>query len=237
MNAQTLILLVEDDEHVSATVSTALEREGWTSRTAGGLAEAQGLLTALRPQVVIVDLSLPDGSGLALVREAGRLGCGVIIASGRGDEVDRVVGLEVGADDYLAKPFSVRELAARVRALLRRMAARPEPAGETKPLPTQPSWNFGGVTLDPARPRITGPDGAEVRLTGSEAGMLQLLLDACPEPVSRPTISERVLGHKLLPEQRGVDQLASMLRRKLLDCSGGALHLIAVRGRGYRLVT
>ncbi|MBY0337004.1 MAG: response regulator transcription factor [Acetobacteraceae bacterium] len=233
------ILIVEDDDQVAATIAGALAREGWATETASTLAEGRALLDGTNPRVVVVDLGLPDGSGIAFVREAAaRGGIGIIVVSGRGEEVDRVIGLEVGADDYIAKPFSVREMSARVRALMRRLDTRvPVPAAaSTSSLPPPQTWSLGGVTLDPTRLRVVGAQGDEVRLTGGEAGMLQLLLAHPDAPLDRETIAEQVLGHRLLPQQRGVDQLASTLRKKLATASEGQLQVVAVRGRGYRLV-
>jgi DNA-binding response OmpR family regulator len=254
------VLVVEDDAGVAATICMALGREGWRTEVAPTLAAGRAMLRDANPRIVVVDLGLPDGNGISFVREAAAHGdLGIIVVSGRGDEVDRVVGLEIGADDYLAKPFSVREMVARVRALSRRLdaivagpspappRADPPPAPSPSPSPasapataaTMPepaSWMVGGVRLEPARLRVLGCDGAETRLTGGEAGLLQLLLETEDHLADRETISERVLGRRLLPEQRGVDQLASNLRHKLSGASAGRIALAGVRGKGYRLL-
>lgn len=236
MQGERPILVVEDDPAVAATITTALRRDGWTTVIATTLAEGRLRLKQDNPRIALVDLGLPDGNGIAFVREcAGQPGFGIIVASGRGDEVDRVVGLEVGADDYLTKPFSAREMVARVRALARRLD-HAAPIGEAANLGVPQSWNFGGLQMEPARQRVLNTAGAETRLTGGEAGLLQLLLTEPEHLADRETISERVLGRRLLPEQRGVDQLASNLRHKLHEASEGRMTLAAVRGRGYRLV-
>jgi DNA-binding response OmpR family regulator len=239
------VLVVEDDPGVAATITAALSRDGWATVIAPTLAEGRRRLLSDRPRIAVVDLGLPDGNGIAFVREAaGRAGLGIIVVSGRGDEVDRVVGLEVGADDYLCKPFSTREMVARVRALSRRLDSVPprEPAAAAEAPPAQPAaappaaLEAGGIRMEPSRHRIIDATGLEIRLTGAEAGLLALLLAQPENLADRETISERVLGRKLLPEQRGVDQLASNLRHKLSDASGGLVSLAAVRGKGYRLV-
>ena len=239
------VLVLEDDAAVAATICTALERDGWSTVTAATLAEGRLRLQRDNPRLVIADLGLPDGNGIAFVREAaGHADLGIIVVSGRAEEVDRVIGLEVGADDYLAKPFSLREMVARVRALSRRLdaiaaigLAVPSPMPPA-PLPVvdPPCWNLAGLRLEPARLRLQANNGGETRLTGGEAGLLHLLLTEPENLADRGTISHRVLGRRLLPEQRGVDQLASNLRQKLVTASSGQVTITALRGKGYRLV-
>ncbi len=244
MQTSRSVLVVEDDAQVASTIAGALQRDGWVAETAMSLAEARVRLEASTPRILVVDLGLPDGSGMVFVREAaGRPDLGIIVVSGRGDEVDRVVGLELGADDYVTKPFSMREMTARIRALSRRMDAR-EGNGAAAPAPAiaapaqggSSGWKMAGVLLDPLRLKVVAADGTEVRLTGGESGLLRLMLEAPDHTVDRETISERVLGHRLMPQQRGVDQLASMLRRKLALASEQRIQVLALRGRGYRLV-
>lgn len=251
MRAQRSILVVEDDLDIAATIAAALRQDGWHSQTASTVAEARLRAEALKPSMVLVDIGLPDGSGMVFVREmASRPDVGILVVSARTDEVDRIVGLELGADDYITKPFSLRELTARVRAISRRMATQeaqspPTPvameAAAPSIAPTMAAdpggpWMFGAVTLDPLRLKLVMTDGTELRLTGAEAGLLRLMLEAPDRTVDRDTIAEQVLGHKLLPHQRGVDQLASMLRRKLAAASDQQIQVLALRGRGYRLV-
>ncbi|MDO9502985.1 response regulator transcription factor [Falsiroseomonas sp.] len=258
---QRPVLVLEDDAAVAATICTALTRDGWNTVTAATLAEGRLRLHRDNPRLVIADLGLPDGNGIAFVREAA--GCadlGIIVVSGRTEEVDRVIGLEVGADDYLTKPFSLREMVARVRALSRRLdsvgpRAAPHPprgglqeAQAAAPVPHDPewkpeatmaepaAWSIAGVSLQPSRFRLVAADSSEIRLTGAEAGLLALLLTEPEHLADREMISQRVLGRRLLPEQRGVDQLASNLRQKLLGASAGQMTIAAQRGRGYRLV-
>jgi DNA-binding response OmpR family regulator len=259
--SQRLILVLEDDTSVASTICTALARDGWATVTASTLAEGRIRLHRDQPRLAIVDLGLPDGNGIAFVREAAALtGLGIMVISGRGDEVDRVVGLEVGADDYLTKPFSLREMVARIRALSRRLdatmpPARPEPEPETPseaaavvpaamqaaadaamPVPDAGGWTLAGTRLQPSRFRLIAADGVEIRLTGAEAGLLALLLASPDNIADRAVISEAVLGRRLLPEQRGVDQLTSNLRQKLNSASAGRISIAALRGKGYRLL-
>ncbi|PWS34188.1 hypothetical protein DFH01_26540 [Falsiroseomonas bella] len=241
MNTSGSVLVVEDDAQVASTIAGALERDGWRTETVMSLAEARERLEASRPRIIVVDIGLPDGSGMAFVREAaGQPDLGIVVVTGRSEEVDRVVGLELGADDYVTKPFSLREVTARVRALSRRMDSREaSAAGGAPPAPAEAGpagWQIGDVLLDPLRLKVIAADGTEVRLTGGEAGLLKLLLEAPDRTAERETIAERVLGHRLMPHQRGVDQLASMLRRKLAAASEQRIQVLALRGRGYRLV-
>ena len=241
------VLVLEDDAAVAHTICTALARDGWSTVTASTLAEGRLRLRHDNPRLMIVDLGLPDGNGIAIVREAAGCGdLGIIVISGQAEEVDRVIGLEVGADDYMAKPFSLREMVARIRALSRRLDATvPRPAmgpAETAPIPAAlpaadpASWNIAGLCLQPSRFRMKAADGSETRLTGGEAGLLGLLLTEPDNLANREVISSRVLGRRLLPEQRGVDQLASNLRQKLVAASVGQITIAALRGKGYRLV-
>jgi DNA-binding response OmpR family regulator len=233
------VLVLEDDGDVAQTIRSALERDGWRTSQASSLAEARILLRDDRPRLAIVDLGLPDGNGITFIREVASMAdVGVIVVSGRGDEVDRVVGLEVGADDYLSKPFSMREMVARVRALSRRLdsiSAR-APAPPLTEASEPASRRLGGIQLEPSRLRVISADGAETRLTGGEAGLLSLLMESPENLAKREVISDKVLGRRLMPEQRGVDQLASNLRQKLLAASGDQVTVTAVRGQGYRLI-
>ncbi|WP_439552116.1 response regulator transcription factor [Falsiroseomonas sp.] len=230
------LLVLEDDPGVAAAIGDALAQDGWRVEAADTLALGRARLAACNPRIVVVDLGLPDGNGIAFVQEAARRpDIGIIVVSGRAEEVDRIVGLEVGADDYLTKPFSLREMVARIRALCRRLDSIATLARPATVPPPPGAWDIVGLRLEPTRQRIVAPDGREIRLTGGEATLLHLLLEAPENLADRASISERALGRRLLPEQRGVDQLASMLRQKLRDSSAGQVTVAAVRGRGYRL--
>ena len=224
--ARIPVLLVEDDRDLADTLRRALERDGFSVEIAGSIGAARAHLGAAR--IILVDLGLPDGSGLSMVRDlAGRRDRGILILTGRATEVDRVLGLELGADDVLTKPFSMREMTARIRAVLRRLD-EPDRA-------TDSGTEVAGVLLDPARQRICGPQG-EGHMTGAEAGLLAMMLAAPDRMADREVVAQQVLGYALQPQQRGVDQFASSLRQKLLEASGGRIRVTAVRGRGYRLV-
>lgn len=222
------LVLVEDDHALADTLARALERDGFCVQVAGTLAAARAAaLTTAR--IVLVDMELPDGNGLAIVRElAGRRDRGILMLSGRTTEPERILGLELGADDFLTKPFSMREMCARIRAVLRRLDEPDQPGDDTV--------EAAGVVLDAIRQRVVAPDGTEQRLTGAEAGLLGIMLAAPDRVADRDVVAQQVLGYALQPQQRGVDQFASSLRQKLQQASGGRIQITAVRGRGYRLV-
>jgi DNA-binding response OmpR family regulator len=222
------LLLIEDDGPLAETLGRALERDGFAVEIAGSMADARRCNMA-GARIVLVDLELPDGNGLTLVRElSGRKDRGILLLSGRDSEVDRVLGLELGADDFLTKPFSMREMTARVRAVLRRLEEPDQASGEI--------LEAAGVVLDPGRQRLVGRDGLERRLTGAEAGLLGIMLASPDRVADRDVVAQQVLGYALQPQQRGVDQFASSLRQKLQQVSQGRIQITAVRGRGYRLV-
>jgi DNA-binding response OmpR family regulator len=251
LKAPGAALVVDSDPEVAVAIAGALRQHGWRLQTASTVAEARLHMDALKPSIVLVDMWEPDGSGVVFVRDlSDQANIGIIVIAARSDIADRVVGLELGADDYITKPFSLRELTARVNALSRRMEKQrpqgaPAPAvlKAAKPAiaPAQPAevggpWMVGSITLDPQRLKVVMVDGTEQRLTGAEAELLRLMLEAPDRTVDRDTISERVLGQSLQPHQRGVDQLASVLRRKLAAASEQQIQVLALRGRGYRLV-
>ncbi|MBI0534660.1 DNA-binding response regulator [Roseomonas sp. KE2513] len=232
MSGSRPVLVLDADPGFAATVSAALAAEGWRTKVVATPDEARVSLRRDDPCIAVLDLSLPNTA--ALVREAaGRPGL-CVIAVGDSVEMDRVLGPECGADDFLAKPLPPGEVVAHVRALSRRLDAALRPAKDAPPRTA--AWSLGGLRMEPARRRVVATDGTETRLTGGEAGFLAVLLDSEDHLAARETISERVLGRRLLPNQRGVDQIASNLRQKLGAASAGHVTVVAVSGRGYRLV-
>ena len=175
--------------------------------------------------LIVLDVMLPELSGfevLKRLRAVSRIP--VIMLTARGEEVDRVIGLELGADDYLAKPFSPRELVARVRAVLRRMAVDPQ-----QPATGAVSW--GPLKLD-LRARRAEIDGADLELTAAELRILELLVRADTRTVSREDLMQQALGRRLLPTDRSLDTHVSNLRRKLGKLTD-RITLLSVRGSGY----
>lgn len=216
------VLVVEDVATVSALIESALRAAGMTVAcvTTGAAAIAAG--TALRPDVVLLDLQLPDVNGLSLVRDFTDFGCGVIVVTASGEEAARVVALDIGADDYMVKPVLVHELAARIRAVHRRLQGR-----------TAAGDRGVRIHVSAARRELRAPDGRIGTLTEAEMLAFDLLLEANGQPVSREWISRTALRRPLHEDDRSVDQLVLKLRRKLLALGCPDRTILSVRRQGY----
>lgn len=219
------ILLVDDDQELSAMLKEYLEGEGFLVDLAHD--GETGLEASRRDySAIILDIMMPGMSGIEVLREL-RKECStpVIMLTAKGDQVDRVVGLELGADDYIAKPYYAREVVARIRAVLRRHEAQPD---------THQPLHFGELVLDGAsRTVMFGED--PIDLTASEFAMLQLLLRNAQRVSDKGDLSLHALGRKREAYDRSVDVHISNLRLKLVAASGGTLTIETVRGVGYRL--
>ena len=232
--AAPTVLIVDDDPNVVALTRLYLERDGYRVLAAADGARGLALARQERPQLVVLDVMLPRLNGLdvcrALRREPDTQYMPVIMLTARVEEEDRLAGLDLGADDYVTKPFSPRELAARVRAVLRRAAAVIPGAPGDEPV----TLSAGPVVLDAAARRVTAA-GAEVRLTPTEFRLLALLMRRPGRTFTREEIIDRVLGDDFDGFDRTVDVHVSGLRRKLAAAPGGSAKLIqTVYGSGYR---
>jgi two-component system catabolic regulation response regulator CreB len=218
------ILVVEDEPAIAESLAYSLKREGYGVETAGTLAEAGR--KAEQADLVILDLMLPDGSGFDLLAGLRRLSPApaVIVLSSRDQEADRVAGLETGADDYVTKPFSPREMVARVRAVLRR-------ARQVEPPPSRPELP---VTAD-ADTRRAAVHGRPLELTRVEFDLLLCLLDAPGRVFTRAQLIERIWGDNFAITDRTVDSHVKALRRKVAQAGGEPGLIETVRGVGYRL--
>jgi phosphate regulon transcriptional regulator PhoB len=220
------VLVVEDEPDIRRLVVLHLERDGFRCRTAANGLDALREAKANVPELVVLDLMLPGLDGLEVCRrlrsDASTAGVPIIMLTAKSDEVDRVVGLEVGADDYVAKPFSPKELVARVRAVLRR--ARPSTL--TRVL------TVGPVTLDPERHVVTLGDRA-LQLTPKEFDLLQALLEAAGRVLSREYLLNHVWGYARADEieSRTVDVHVRRLRAKLGDAGS---RIATIKSVGYR---
>ena len=221
------VLLVEDDTRLAALTAEYLEGHGVgvTHVTDG----KRGLDEALRTRfdAVLLDLMLPGKDGLEVCRELrGRSDVPILVLTARGEEADRVLGLELGADDYLAKPFSPRELLARIRAVTRRARGRAGPALST--------IQVGGLVVDPAGRRVT-LDGKEILLTGYEFSLLEALAKRAGRVLSREQLMELAKGNAEDAFDRSIDVHVSRLRQKLGDDPKKPRLVKTVRGAGYLL--
>jgi two-component system response regulator RegX3 len=221
------ILLVEDEESITAPLAQALGREGFDTSVAGSAAAALDLAKQVRPDLVLLDVMLPDGSGFDVARELRRDSrVPIIMLTARGEEADRVAGLELGADDYVVKPFSARELVARVRAVLRRAAE----AGERRP---EGATTVGAVQLDAGRRSATF-GGEELELSRKEFDLLRLLMENAGSVVTRERLIDEVWDTNWFGSTKTLDVHVSGLRKKLGDDSNDPTYIHTVRGVGFR---
>jgi len=225
------ILVIDDDVELCELLTDYLTREGLQVETAhDGERGAERALSG-EHALVVLDIMLPGSSGFDVLR---RIRAGskvpVLMLTARGDDVDRIVGLEMGADDYLPKPFNPRELVARIRAIRRRVEPRLE--RETGPGKAAERVVVGDVQLDPGA-RVVLQRGHPVDLTSVEFTLLEVLLRASGQVVAREELAKEVLGRRLSPYDRSIDVHVSSLRRKLGHQLGDAERIKTVRGVGY----
>ena len=228
------ILVVEDDPDVRAVVQHSLTRGGFRVTALSGGAKVLAALAAGGVDLAVVDIGLPDTDGLALTRQIREShGIGVIILSGRGDTTDRIVGLEVGADDYLAKPFEPRELVARVRSVLRRIEER---AAKAPAEARQPTYKFNGWTLDCAAMSLADAEAVAVQLTTGEFKLLEALVSRANRVLQRDQLLDLISSNDAPAFDRSIDVRVGRLRRKLGDDSKNPQLIKTVRNGGYIFV-
>jgi two-component system OmpR family response regulator len=232
------VLLIEDNPAVAETLQKFIERSGMRTAWAQTGARAIELKRSFMPDVVLVDLELPDTNGVALIGWlSGLHDCGIIVVSGRGEEAERIVGLELGADDYIAKPPQLREMVARIRAVHRRSHLRAGLRAEAG-APAAPALHpvqVGPWRVDLQRRNVVDRNGQVLPITAAEFAALQELVLAHAQPVTRERLCEVALRRPWRPEDRSIDQLIFSLRRKLGDGEAGARMIQSVRGAGYVL--
>jgi two-component system, OmpR family, response regulator RegX3 len=221
------ILLVEDERAITEPLAEALEREGFKAEVAGTAAEAMQIAGSREPDLVLLDIGLPDGSGLDVCRELRRDSrVPIIMLTARGAESDRVAGLELGADDYIVKPFSAREVMARVRAVLRR--ATPAPSGDGgDPI------RIGDLTLDTAKHEAR-LDGQPLELSRKEFDLLRVLMESAGSVLTREALIDEVWDMNWFGSTKTLDVHISGLRKKLGDDSKEPRYIHTVRGVGFR---
>jgi len=218
------ILLIDDDQELCELLGAWLKQEGFEVTACHAGSEARDQLREATPDVVVLDVMLPDGSGLELLKQLrnDHPQLPVLMLSGRGEPLDRILGLELGADDYLAKPCDPRELTARLRAILRRSH------------PVQPAarLQLGDLSLSLAR-GVASIGETEITLTLTESRILEALLRQPGEPLEKQALAQAALGRKLTLYDRSLDMHVSNLRRKLGNHADGRPRILALRGRGY----
>lgn len=222
------LLLADDDRALTALLAEYLSREGFAVRAVHDGASALAALAEanFKPDVLVLDVMMPGQDGLATLRQLrGLYALPVLMLSARGEPLDRIIGLELGADDYLAKPCLPRELLARIKALLRRGASV---------APVQPNLQIGALELRPAERRARCGAHA-LELTGAEFALLQTLMQHAGLVVDKATLSREALGRELQRYDRAIDVHVSRLRQKLAVASSDAPQIEAVRGAGYQL--
>ncbi len=220
------ILVVDDDASIRDALSDYLGRFGFQVRTARNGVEMDRALAAARPDVVLLDVMMPGEDGLSICRRLARTGPPMLMLSAVGDTMDRVVGLELGAADYLAKPFDPRELLARIRALLRRH--EPEQSAGT-------ILRFAGWSFDADERKLTDPGGVPMPLTSGEAALLRAFAERAQRLLSRDQLLDLAWGPVSDSFDRAVDLQVSRLRRKLAERDPEPL-IETVRGEGYRFL-
>jgi two-component system response regulator RegX3 len=221
------ILLVEDERAITEPLAEALEREGFVASLAGTAAEALEKATGAAPDLVLLDIGLPDGSGLDVCRELRRQSeVPIIMLTARGAEADRVAGLELGADDYIVKPFSAREVMARVRAVLRRTGSGPSGDDSDR-------VEIGELTLDTARHEAR-LGNRPLELSRKEFELLRVLMEGAGSVITRESLIEEVWDMNWFGSTKTLDVHVSGLRRKLDDDPKEPRYIHTVRGVGFR---
>jgi DNA-binding response OmpR family regulator len=218
------LLLIDDDQELCELLTRWLTQEGFQVTACHEAGGARHALAAQTPDAVVLDVMLPDGSGLELLKQlrGEHPDLPVLMLSARGEPLDRIIGLELGADDYLAKPCDPRELTARLRAVLRR----------TVPAPASSQLELGDLSFSPNR-GVVSIGEHDVPLTLSESRLLEALLRQPGEPVDKQALAQLALGRKLTLYDRSLDMHVSNLRKKIGPHPDGRPRILALRSRGY----
>jgi DNA-binding response OmpR family regulator len=220
------IVVIDDDESLRDTIGVLLEQEGFRAVLAADGRTGYENALAIKPDLVLVDLRLPGMSGIEICKQlrAAQVKTPIIVLSALGDEVDKVLLLEIGADDYIVKPFGTRELLARIRALLRRTSSD-----------SHKVLRFGDAELDLQR-RVVKRKGDELKLTPSEYNLLTYFVQNPDRPLTRDMILNSVFGYDFFPNTRTVDAHIVKLRQKLEPEPNVPRHFLTVHGVGYRFL-
>lgn len=226
----TRVLIIDDDRELTSMLQEFLAGEGFEVTCAADAATGLAAIGERPAELLVLDVMLPGASGFDLLRSLrqSHARLPVLMLTARGEAVDRILGLELGADDYLAKPFDPRELAARLRAIHRRAQGSSQDAPPTV-------LELGKLKIDERRRRATWADAA-LELTAAELRILTLLGKATGQPIERAELTEQALGRKLTLYDRSIDTHISNLRRKLAQAGVSGVEIRSVRGTGYELL-
>lgn len=233
MNKSFHVLVVDDDVRICKLLNRYLASEGYKVSTAANGEQMRRVFDHDAPDLVILDLILPDEDGFTLARELRTWSdVGIIMLTGKTEQVDKIVGLEVGADDYLTKPFDKRELLARVRSVLRRASQSARPRHEDN----HSVAHFAGFTMNLAAQELISPLGDHVHLTNYEFQLLSALVHHANQVLDRDQILDLIAGRDWAPTDRSVDVLIGKLRKKLNEDSQEPALIKTIRGTGYRFI-
>ena len=228
---KTKILIVEDDPHILLGLEELLKSEGYETAACNRGDEAVAAVTKFQPTLIVLDVMLPGVSGYDICKQlrARKFSAPILMLTAKGQEIDKVIGLDLGADDYVTKPFGVRELLARIQALLRRTN---NPGGKAE---SEEAFQIGSATIDPKTFQIKRGRVVE-ELTAKELKLLQIFHAHAGEVLSRDKLLTEVWGYNYYGTTRTLDQVIVQLRKKLGDHGGEPKHLLTIHGVGYKLV-
>jgi two-component system, OmpR family, response regulator len=238
LNSALHIAVVDDEVDITRLLANYLQGHGYRVTQLHNGRALIALMPTDPPTLVLLDLGLPGEDGFSIARQLREhWRCGLVIVTGRGDSVDKIVGLEVGADDYVTKPFDLRELLARIKAVLRRLAPNETVTpGATVPVEQRSKLRFAGWELDTAARRLTSPQEQEVALTSGEFDLLRVFAQHSGRVLSRDFLLEQTRGREAAPFDRTIDVQVGRLRKKLEADSESPQIIKSVRNAGYILV-
>lgn len=232
MKKDKLILVIEDDDDMRITLVRMLKREGFHTIDAAGGEQALKAFKKNRFDLVLLDISLPDIDGISVAREIrGESNVPIIMVTGKSDVIDRVVGLEIGADDYLTKPFNSRELIARINTVFRRSDDTPT-SGSSSSIGTDTVF-FDGWKVDISACQLYSPAGSEIRMTTYEFRILSTFVTHPNRTLSRDQIADLMGFSDISTEGRSIDMLVGKVRKKIAEHSDGTQYIKTIRNRGY----
>ena len=226
---KTKILIVEDDPHILLGLEELLKSEGYETAACSRGDEAVAAVVKFQPTLIVLDVMLPGLSGYDICKQlrAKKISAPILMLTAKGQEIDKVIGLDLGADDYVTKPFGVRELLARIQALLRRGGASTQSADEAP-------FKIGAAVIDPKTFQLKRGKTIE-ELTAKEIKLLQIFHTHAGEVLSRDKLLNEVWGYNYYGTTRTLDQVIVQLRKKLGDNGGEPKHLLTIHGVGYKL--